>query len=69
MVPDPEKIETIQKLENPTNKQELHRMLGMVNHLRHFIPNMSELVSPIRKLLRKMFCGNGTILTAKFFRN
>jgi hypothetical protein len=53
MLPDPDKIETIKKLENPKNKPDLQRMLGMVNYLRHFIPNMSELVSPLRKLLRK----------------
>lgn len=53
MLPDPEKVGAVQSLKNPTNKQELQRALGMINYLRDFIPNMSQLVSPLRELLRK----------------
>jgi hypothetical protein len=53
MLPDPDKVNAIETLENPKNKQDLQRMLGMMNYLRSFIPNMSELISPMRKLLKK----------------
>lgn len=53
MSPDPEKIQAVQNLKNPHNKQELQRALGMINYLRDFVPNMSQLVSPLRELLKK----------------
>lgn len=50
---DNEKVEAIKKLKEPQNKTELQRFLGMVTYLQKFIPNMSELTQPLRKLLEK----------------
>ena len=53
MLPDPAKIEAIKSLDIPKNKNDLQRLLGMVNYLRNFIPNLSSIISPIRDLLKK----------------
>ena len=37
----------------PESKQDLRRLLGMVNYLSQYIPNMSEITAPLRSLLRK----------------
>lgn len=50
---DPEKVSTINKLREPENKTELQRLLGMVTYLAKFIPNLSEITHPLRKLLEK----------------
>lgn len=50
---DPEKVEAISRLRTPSNKQQLQRVLGMITYLGKFIPNLSELTSPLRKLLVK----------------
>jgi hypothetical protein len=48
--PDDTKIEAIKKLKKPENKQQLVRMLGMVNYLGKFIKNLAELTDPLREL-------------------
>lgn len=50
---DPEKVEAISKLRVPDNKTELQRLLGMVTYLAKFIPNLSQITQPMRKLLEK----------------
>ncbi|CAB3991932.1 Transposon Tf2-6 poly [Paramuricea clavata] len=51
--PDPEKIKAIVELPLPKSKQDLQRLLGMVNYLSQYIPNMSEITAPLRTLLKK----------------
>ena len=51
--PDPEKIDAIQEMPTPTNKQELQRFLGLVNYVGKFIPNLSQITTPLRNLLEK----------------
>ena len=51
--PDPKKIAAIQEMEPPRNKQELETLLGMVNYLAKFTPNLAETTSPMRSLLKK----------------
>ena len=46
--PDPKKIAAIQEME-----QELETLLGMVNYLAKFTPNLAETTSPMRSLLKK----------------
>lgn len=53
MRPDPQRVRVINELKDPLNKTELQRILGMVNYLREFIPKMSEIISPLRELLKK----------------
>lgn len=50
---DSEKIENIQIIKPPKHNTQIQRLLGMVNYLAKFIPNMSELTAPIRERLRK----------------
>ena len=51
--PDPKKIKAIIDMPEPQSKQDLQRLLGMVNYLSQYIPNMSEITSPLRALLKK----------------
>ena len=44
--PDPEKISAIHNMSTPSCKQDLQRLLGMINYLSKYIPNMSELTAP-----------------------
>lgn len=37
----------------PQNREELQRFLGMVNYYSQFIPNQSEITTPLRSLLKK----------------
>jgi len=57
--PDPDRVKSIIQLNTPQNIKQLQSFLGMVNYLRLFIPNMSELVEPLRNLLKKILCGHG----------
>ena len=50
--PDPEKISAIHNMPTPSCKQDLQRLLGMINYLSTYIPNMSELTAPFRSLLK-----------------
>ena len=50
--PDPEKIPAIHNMPTPSCKQDLQRLLGMINYLAKYIPNMSELTAPLRSLLK-----------------
>jgi hypothetical protein len=53
MTLDQEIINAIECLENPQNKAELQRLLGIFNFVRQFIPNYAELTTPLRELLKK----------------
>ena len=50
--PDPEKISAIHNMPTLSCKQDLQRLLGMINYLGNYIPNMSELTAPLRSLLK-----------------
>ena len=56
--PDPSKIEVIKKFPDPKNKNDLQKLLGMINYLRQFIPNLSEIISPLRELLKNNIVWN-----------
>jgi hypothetical protein len=49
---DPKNIELIKKVQAPTCKKELQRILGKVNYLRRFIFNLSGKVDAFTPLLR-----------------
>jgi hypothetical protein len=49
--PDPEKVRAVQDMPRPVDKQSLQRFLGVINYLAKFIPNMSDVTSPLRVLL------------------
>uniref|UniRef100_A0A1Y1JV53 RNA-directed DNA polymerase n=1 Tax=Photinus pyralis TaxID=7054 RepID=A0A1Y1JV53_PHOPY len=50
--PDPDYIEAITCLSEPSNKKDLLKILGMVNYLSKFVPKLSELCGPLRKLIK-----------------
>ena len=51
--PDPAKVEAIQRMPAPANKQDVRRLLGTVNYLQKFAPNLSDLTAPLRELLKE----------------
>jgi len=50
---DPAKVEAITNLNAPTNLEELRRVLGMINYVSRFIPNLTNIIAPLSMLLRK----------------
>ena len=51
--PDPAKIQGICEMPTPKSKQDVKRLLGMVNYLQKFAPNLSEVTAPMRDLLKE----------------
>ena len=51
--PDPDKIEAIQEMTTPKNKQELQGFLGFVNYVEKSIPNILQITTPLHNLLEK----------------
>ena len=50
---DPEKVRAIKEMNRPQNKKELQTFLGCITYLQKFLPHMSEISAPLRKLLEK----------------
>ena len=50
---DPAKIEAVTKVPLPNSANELQWFLGMITYLGKFIPNLAEVTSPHRTLLKK----------------
>jgi hypothetical protein len=50
--PDVAKVKAIVEMPDPQDREGVQRLLGMLNFLAPFIPNMSTLTSPIRSLLK-----------------
>ena len=53
VLPDQSKFEAILNMPAPQDKPGVQRLLGMVNYLAKFIPGMSEILAPLRDLLKK----------------
>lgn len=51
--PGPAKVEAVQCMSPPLDKEGVHRFLGFVNYLSKFIPNLSEVDAPLRQLLKR----------------
>ena len=51
--PDVNKVEAIRRIDTPNDKAAVQRFLGMATYLAKFIPNFSQLASPLRVLLEK----------------
>ena len=49
---DPEKVKAIRELEAPNNVPELRRVMGMINYLGRFIPNLATEMHPMSDLLK-----------------
>lgn len=50
---DEDRVQAIQDLKEPQTKKELQSILGMINFIRGYIPQISEISSPLRELLKK----------------
>ena len=50
---DPTKIQAIRDLSPPTSLRQLQSLLGKVNYIRRFIPNLSSKIIPLTMLLKK----------------
>ena len=51
--PDPQKVAATRDMNSPRDKSELETVLGMINFLARFAPNLSEITSPMRQQLHK----------------
>lgn len=51
--PNEEYLKAIFDLQNPKNRKELQSILGTVNYIREYIPNLADLIHPLRSLLKK----------------
>ena len=50
---NPEKLLAITKLPRPQNVPKVRRLLGMINHIGKFAPNLAETTNPLRELLKQ----------------
>ena len=50
---DPDRIKAMTEFPAPTSVPELKRFLGMVGYLSRFLPNVSEVLAPLRQLTQK----------------
>ncbi|XP_059061669.1 uncharacterized protein K02A2.6-like [Achroia grisella] len=53
MQPDNNRVKAILDIPTPIDRKELERFLGVTNYLSRFIPNYSDIASPLRELLKK----------------
>ena len=49
----PDKIEAVLKCAIPESVSQLRSFLGLVNYYHKFLPNLSSVISPLRRLLEK----------------
>ena len=50
LMPDPMKVEAILNMDPPTDVAGIQRLAGMVNYLGKFLPNLSDVMEPLRQL-------------------
>ena len=50
---DPTKVQAILDMPTPTTPAEVQRLIGMVKYLAKFVPHLSDLTEPLRKLTHK----------------
>ncbi|XRB08690.1 retrovirus-related Pol polyprotein [Pycnococcus provasolii] len=53
ITPEAAKVKAILDMEPPKDAKELRSQIGLLSYYRHFIPRMSEVSEPLRKLLKK----------------
>lgn len=51
--PNPDYVSAILNMEEPNDKKGVMRLLGMLKYLSKFIPNLTRLTSPLRRLTRQ----------------
>ena len=50
---DPKKVEAIEEMPAPKDAKAVQRLLGSVNYLAKFVPHLSNIMQPLRRLLDK----------------
>ena len=50
---DPNKLKAINEMPPPTDKEGVHRALGMLTFVQKFAPNLADLAKPLRELVKK----------------
>ena len=53
ILPDPAKVEAITRMPRPRSKTEVRRLLGMINYLGKFLPQLSDVSEPLRNLTKE----------------
>lgn len=48
--PDPEKVSAIKNMPKPTSKPEVLTLLGFINYISKFLPKVSDVSAPLKKL-------------------
>lgn len=49
---DPQRVEAIWKITAPKDRTDLQKLLGVINHVREYVPDLAEVSSPLRELLK-----------------
>ena len=50
---DPKKVEAIEKMPEPEDAKAVRRLLGSGNYLAKFVPHLSDILEPLRRLMDK----------------
>lgn len=50
--PSPDRVKAIRELPSPTNVPELRRIIGMINYLGRFVPDLSTIMHSLTELLK-----------------
>ena len=50
---DPAKVKAIRDMPTPTDKAGVQRLLGLVQYLSKFLPNLSDMAKPLRELMQQ----------------
>ena len=53
LTPDPRKVSDVINMPIPEDKKAVQRLLGVCNYLSRFMPTLSEMCEPLRKLTEK----------------
>ena len=48
--PDSEKVNTVKEIPTPQNKNDVRRFIGFINYLSKFLPKLSDMCEPLRRL-------------------
>ena len=51
--PDPTKITAVLSIPTSTDQQDIRSLIGIVNYLQKFSPNLSDITAPLRELLQE----------------
>lgn len=49
---DPAKVKVITQMPRPQNKEEIKTLQGMVGYLAKFLPSLSQVMEPMRRLFK-----------------